>query len=80
MGEKVWDWFLPIHGSMGDGIRFEYNEKLVEKLVARARKASGFPGSRSSRLSAGSRPSPHRQFEDAQGSITLAETPNEHAS
>ena len=41
MGEKVWDWFLPIRGSMGDGIRFEYNKKLVEKLMARARKSRG---------------------------------------
>jgi len=38
MGNNVWDWFLPIHGSRGDGIRFEYNPKLVEKLQAKARR------------------------------------------
>jgi len=80
MGEKVWDWFLPIRGSMGDGIRFEYNKKLVEKLVARARKAAGLQGSRSSPLSAGGRPSPHREFEDTQGSTALAGTLHGHTS
>ena len=33
----MYDWFLPIHPSPGDGIRFEYNEVLVKKLKARAR-------------------------------------------
>ena len=37
MGEHVYDWFLPIHNSPGDGVRFEYNEALVNKLKARAR-------------------------------------------
>lgn len=33
----MYDWFLPIHQSPGDGIRFEYNEVLVKKLKARGR-------------------------------------------
>ena len=37
MGNKVWDWFLPIRGSPGDGIRFEYNEKLALKLRNKAK-------------------------------------------
>jgi hypothetical protein len=37
MGDKVWDWFLPIRGSQGDGIRFEYNEKLARKLRNKAK-------------------------------------------
>jgi hypothetical protein len=37
MGDKVWDWFLPIRPSQGDGARFPYNEALVKKLQARAR-------------------------------------------
>jgi len=37
MGDKVWDWFLPIRGSPGDGIRFEFNEKLARKLRNKAR-------------------------------------------
>lgn len=37
MGNKVWDWFLPIRGSQGDGIRFEYNEKLARKLRNKAK-------------------------------------------
>jgi hypothetical protein len=37
LGENIYDWFLPIHRSPGDGIRFEYNEALVRKLKARAR-------------------------------------------
>jgi hypothetical protein len=38
MGNNVWDWFLPIHGSRGDGIRFDYDPKLVEKLQTKARR------------------------------------------
>jgi hypothetical protein len=37
MGDKVWDWFLPIHGSQGDGVRFEYNEVLLKRLRGKAR-------------------------------------------
>ena len=37
MGDTVWDWFLPIRPTQGDGIRFEYNEKMVAKLRARAK-------------------------------------------
>jgi hypothetical protein len=37
MGEKPWDWFLPIRATPGDGIRFEYNEKLVRKLRNKAK-------------------------------------------
>ena len=37
MGENIWDWFLPIRSSQGDGARFPYNEALVKKLQARAR-------------------------------------------
>jgi hypothetical protein len=37
MGDKVWDWFLPIRPSQGDGARFEYNTALVQKLQIRAR-------------------------------------------
>lgn len=37
MGDKVWDWFLPIRPSQGDGVRFPYNESLVKKLRDRAR-------------------------------------------
>lgn len=37
MGDKVWDWFLPIRPSQGDGARFPYNEALLAKLQARAR-------------------------------------------
>jgi len=36
MGDKWWDWFLPIRKSQGDGVRFEYNTALVKKLQARA--------------------------------------------
>lgn len=38
MGDKVWDWFLPIRPTPGDGVRFEYNQDLVDKLRKRARK------------------------------------------
>ena len=38
MGNNVWDWLLPIRGSEGDGIRFPYNQKLVEKLQAKAQR------------------------------------------
>jgi hypothetical protein len=38
MGDKVWDWFLPIRPTPGDGVRFEYNQYLVDKLRKRARK------------------------------------------
>jgi hypothetical protein len=37
MGDKWWDWFLPIRKSQGDGVRFEYNTALVKKLQARAK-------------------------------------------
>jgi hypothetical protein len=37
MGGKIWDWFLPIRGSQGDGIRFDYNERLLMKLRTRAK-------------------------------------------
>jgi len=37
MGEKPWDWFLPIRATPGDGIRFEYNEKLARKLRNKAK-------------------------------------------
>jgi len=37
MGEKVWDWVLPIHRSQGDGIHFEHNKTLLAKLQARAK-------------------------------------------
>lgn len=37
MGEYIWDWFLPIRPSQGDGARFPYNEELVKKLRKRAR-------------------------------------------
>lgn len=60
MGDKVWDWFLPIRSSQGDGIRFEYNEVLAKKMrtkamrIARAQSAitSSIAGSHSA---AGSR-------------------------
>ena len=38
MGENIWDWFLPIRPSRGDGARFPYNEKVVKKLRERARR------------------------------------------
>jgi hypothetical protein len=37
MGEHVWDWFLPIQKTKGDGVRFEFNQTLVKKLQARAK-------------------------------------------
>jgi hypothetical protein len=37
MGDKPWDWFLPIQATPGDGVRFEYNEELLTKMHARAR-------------------------------------------
>jgi hypothetical protein len=37
MGEEVWDWFLPIRTTPGDGVRFEYNEVLLTKLRNKAR-------------------------------------------
>ena len=36
MGDNIWDWFLPIRPTQGDGARFPYNEAMVEKLQARA--------------------------------------------
>jgi hypothetical protein len=66
MGERVWDWFLPIRGSMGDGVRFEYNKKLVEKLMARARKSTGLRVPPSVHPSGSSRPSaPPQHLEDS---------------
>jgi DHHC palmitoyltransferase len=37
MGDRVWDWVFPIRGSMGDGVRFEYNERVLEKLRAKGK-------------------------------------------
>lgn len=36
MGDHIWDWFLPIRRTKGDGVRFEFNQTLVKKLQARA--------------------------------------------
>jgi len=46
MGDKVWDWFLPIRGSKGNGINFEYNEMLVKKLQKKARNVMSTQASR----------------------------------
>jgi len=49
MGEHVWEWFLPITGSQGDGVRFEYNEALSNKLKKRAREIAAGHTAQSSR-------------------------------
>ena len=36
MGDKIWDWCLPIKGSKGNGIKFEYNDALLKKLRIKA--------------------------------------------
>ena len=41
MGDRIWDWFLPIRPTPGDGVTFEYNERLVKKLRARAKRVLG---------------------------------------
>jgi len=59
MGDKWYDWFLPIHRSPGDGVRFEYNEELVKKLKARARvilqNQGGMQGARNGTILPGTR-------------------------
>lgn len=66
MGDKVWDWFLPIRSSPGDGVRFEYNENLVKKMRARARKVIRSQSARtgSDVASRGSRNLPTREMEE----------------
>ena len=73
MGYKVWDWFLPIRPSPGDGVRFEYNEYLVKKMRARARKVIRSQLARASSpvVSGGSRNFPAQDIEEKDAS-TLA--------
>jgi hypothetical protein len=66
MGDKVWDWFLPIRPSPGDGVRFEYNEYLVKKMRARARKVIRSQSTQASSdgVSRGSRNFPTQELEE----------------
>ena len=66
MGDKVWDWFLPIRPTPGDGVRFEYNEYLVKKLRAKARKVIKSQSAQSGSLAVGggSRNFPSRGMEE----------------
>ena len=66
MGDKVWDWFLPIRPSPGNGVRFEYNEYLVKKMRARARKIIRSQSARagSDVVNRGSRNFPTREMEE----------------
>jgi hypothetical protein len=75
MGDKVWDWFLPIRPSPGDGVRFEYNEYLVKKMQARARKVIRAQSVRTSSVvvRGGSRNFPTREMEEKDVS-TLADS------
>ena len=66
MGDKVWDWFLPIRSSPGDRVTFEYNENLVKKMRARARKVIRSQSARagSDVASRGSRNLPTQEMEE----------------